>query len=142
MNMFISIALSAVFVGLAVWHFGMAFLPTSGESGAVPSIDGKPLFVPSTGATVGVGVALLLCAGLIAATPGLVSIGMPARVLRWFCYALSIGLLARAIGDFRYIGFFKHVRGGRFAQLDSFVYSPLCLLLALGVAFVAYADGT
>ena len=137
MNTFISIGVTAVFVGLAAWHFRMAWSPASGDSGAVPGVNGKPLFVPSAGATFSVGVALLLFAGLVAATSGFVSVGLPQRMLRWLCYALSLGLLARAVGEFKYVGFFKRVRGSRFARLDSLVYSPLCLMLAVGVALVA-----
>ncbi len=37
----------------------------------------------------------------------------------------------RAIGDFRYVGFFKQVRNSRFAKLDTKFYSPLCLLLSV-----------
>ena len=58
-------------------------------------------------------------------------------VLVWLSYVLAVGLLGRAIGEFRYVGFFKRVRGSRFAKLDTVVYSPLCLLLAVGVALVA-----
>ncbi len=36
----------------------------------------------------------------------------------------------------------KRVRDSRFATLDTFVYSPLCLLLALGVALVAFQNVT
>ena len=39
--------------------------------------------------------------------------------------------LLRAVGDFRYVGFFKKVRNSRFAQLDTKFYSPLCVLLSL-----------
>ena len=46
--------------------------------------------------------------------------------------AVGVVLLARAVGDFRYVGFFKRVRGSRFATLDSRYFSPLCLLLGLG----------
>ena len=55
----------------------------------------------------------------------------------WMSYGLALGLLARAIGEFRYVGFFKRVRSSRFAELDSLVYSPLCLMLSGGVALVA-----
>ena len=47
--------------------------------------------------------------------------------------------VGRAIGDFKYVGFFKRVRGSKFARMDTLVYSPLCLLLALGVARVAWS---
>ena len=131
--------LCAVFLVLAGWHVYMAVMPRvgSGESGAVPSVGGKPLFVPSRHATLAVAVVLLLFAGLVAATAGLVPLALPPVWLAWMSYALALGLLARAIGEFKYVGFFKRVRGSRFATLDTFVYSPLCLLLAAGVATVA-----
>jgi hypothetical protein len=112
-----------------------------GESGAVPSVKGKPLFVPSRGATLGVAAALMLCAVVVAATAGVLATGVPLRVLSWLCYLLALALLARAIGDFRYLGFFKRVRGSKFAILDTLVYSPLCVLLAVGVAVVAARSG-
>ena len=132
-----------VFLVLAGWHVYMAVMPRVGssESGAVPSVGGKPLFVPSRNATLAVAVVLVLFAGLVAATAGLVSLGLPAVVLSWMSYALALGLLARAIGEFRYVGLFKRVRGSRFATLDTWVYSPLCLLLAVAVAAVAVRHG-
>ena len=142
MNTSLATLVSFVFVALALWHFVMAFQPMSGESAAVPSVNGKPLFVPSRKATVAVAAVLLVFAGLVAATAGIVSLGLPSVVLSWLSYALALGLLARAIGEFKYVGFFKRVRGSKFARLDTFVYSPLCLLLALGVAFVALHHGT
>ncbi len=51
----------------------------------------------------------------------------------WF---LPFIFLLRAIGDFRYVGFFKRVKNTNFAQLDSKMYSPLSLFLAiLGLIF-------
>jgi hypothetical protein len=136
MNVILAPLLCLVFVTLAIWHFRMALRPTSGASGAVPSVAGKPLFVPSRRATALVGVALLLFACLVGATAGLLEAGIPVRVLSWLCNGLALGLLARAIGEFKYVGFFKRVRDTRFARLDTLLYSPLCLLLAVGVALV------
>lgn len=140
MNNLLALIVSLVFAVLALWHFYMASRTMSGETGAVPSAGGKPLFVPSRKSTVAVGLVLALFAGLVAATGGLVSVGMPATALSWLSYALAIGLLARAVGEFKYVGFFKRVRGSRFAALDTWVYSPLCLLLAAGVGVVAMRD--
>jgi len=142
MNVLIATLVSLIFVVLALWHFVMALGATSGESLAVPSANGKPLFVPSRRATVAVGAVLLLFAGLVAATAGVVSVGLPSVALSWLSYALALGLLARAIGEFKYVGFFKRVRGTKFSRFDTLVYSPLCLLLALGVALVALQHGT
>lgn len=134
----LAVVLCTVFVMLALWHVYMAFAKSSGESSAVPTVDGKPLFVPSKKSTLAVAFVLFLFALLIAATAGMVSLGVPKNLLTWACYALALGLLARAIGDFKYVGFFKKVRESRFAWMDTLVYSPLCLLLSAGVAAVAY----
>ena len=130
------------FVILALWHFYMALVPRSGTAGAVPSVEGRPLFTPSRKATVGVGVVLPLFSALVAATAGLISVGLSRKALCWLSFTLAIGLLARAVGEFKYVGFFKRVRGSRFARLDTLLYSPLCLLLAIGVALVALHNGT
>jgi hypothetical protein len=139
MNQALAVCVSSVFVLLALWHFQMALRSSSGQGAAVPSVDGKPLFVPSAKATVAVGVVLLLFAALVAATAGILSLGVPRFVLSWLSFALALGLLARAIGEFKHVGFFKRNRGSRFATLDTYVYSPLCLLLSAGVAMVAVA---
>lgn len=141
MNTALASAVCTVFVVLALWHFRMALAPATGESGAVPSIQGKPLFVPSAKATVGVGVALIAFAALVAGTAGFLPLPLPGVVLVWLSYALALGLLVRAIGEFKYVGFFKRVRGSRFAKLDTLVYSPLCLVLAVSVALVAHHNG-
>ena len=141
MNTALALIVSLTFVALALWHFRMALAPAGSVSGAVPSVSGKPLFVPSVRATLAVGIVLLVFALLVAATAGLIEVGLPGRVLSWSSFALALGLLARAVGEFKYVGFFKSVRGSRFARLDTLLYSPLCLLLAVGVALVARRHG-
>jgi len=133
----IAFAVALVFVVLAAWHFRMALQPSTGAGGAVPTVSGKPLFVPSKKATAAVGLVLLLFAALVVATAGLVEVGVSPVLLSWLCLALALGLFARAVGEFKYVGFFKRVRGSRFATLDTLVYSPLCLLLAVGVGWIA-----
>jgi Protein of unknown function (DUF3995) len=102
-------AVCGAFVALALWHFYMA-LRSHGE-GAVPSVNGRPLFVPSRGATVAVGMVLVLFAALVAATAGLLAVGLPRAVLSWLSYGLALGLLLRAVGEFKYVGLFKRIRG-------------------------------
>jgi hypothetical protein len=131
-----------IFVALALWHVRMAFTVSAGESGAVPSVDGKPLFVPSRRSTLAVAMVLLFFAALVATTANFFDAGLSRRLLTWACGFLALGLAARAVGEFRYVGFFKRVRGSPFARMDTLVYSPLCLALAIGVAFVAWGNGT
>lgn len=141
MSAALPLAVSIAFLLLAAWHLWMAYRPSAGMSAAVPSVDGKPLFVPSRAATLAVAAALAACALLVSATGGLIDAGLARGVLVAPSYALALGLLARAVGDFRYVGFFKRVRGSRFAHVDTLVYSPACALLALAVAAVVWNRG-
>jgi hypothetical protein len=133
----LAIVVSAIFGGLGVWHFAMALAPFPRESVGVPYVNGRPLFVPSVTATAAVGVGLLVCALLVLSAAGIVAVGLSSPVLTALCAALALVLLLRAIGDFRYVGFFKSVRGSRFATLDTWCYSPACFALSVAVAYIA-----
>lgn len=127
---------SFIFTILGLWHLYWALGGSFAKDVAIPEVNNHPAFIPSATATAVVGIMLLSFALLVAATSGLVHIAVSGRILSWFCFALAIALLARAIGEFRLVGFFKQVRNSRFAQLDTFIYSPLCLLLSFIVFFV------
>ena len=52
----------------------------------------------------------------------------------WFIPSI---FLARAIGDFNYVGFFKRIRHSTFEKLDTRYFSTLCLLISfLGIVIV------
>jgi hypothetical protein len=132
-------ATALVFAALSALHLYWAAGGHRGGSAAVPTrtTTGPALFVPSTGATIAVAAALALAAWIVAVKGGL------ARPLgpRWLYVAGAWGLgavmLARAVGDFRYVGLFKRVRGTPFAALDDGVYTPLCAALAVAVLWLA-----
>jgi hypothetical protein len=46
-------------------------------------------------------------------------------------WALGLVFVLRAVGNLRTFGFFKTLTGTPFAEWDTWLYSPLCLLLAL-----------
>jgi hypothetical protein len=126
-----------VFAALASIHLFWALGGRSGKLAAVPEISGRPAFAPSATATFAVAAGLVACGLLVAASAGLVGPPSPSAWVTWSAFALSLALLARAIGDFRLLGFFKRVRGTAFARLDSLVYAPLCLFLGVTVFYVA-----
>jgi hypothetical protein len=130
------------FVAIAVWHIYMATVRDTGPSWAVPSREGRALFRPSRAATFLVAVLLLFFAALVASCAGLWRVGVPHRVLVLLSCALALGLVGRAVGDFKYVGFFKRIHGSAFARLDSLIFSPLCLLLAAGVLLSARLSTT
>ena len=55
----------------------------------------------------------------------------------WYVSTTRLGHALRAIGDFRYVGFFKRVRDSSFARLDTLAYSPLCAGLAVLIGISA-----
>jgi hypothetical protein len=133
----VAVALSAVAVLHAYWGIRGEF----GRSAAVPEVDGRPLFLPSRAACFAV-------AALLAVAVWVLLIGgelLPDLGQRWLGVvgpvAVGLVLLARAVGDFRYVGFFKRVHDSRFAVLDSRFFSPLCLVLGLGALWSVLGKG-
>ncbi len=129
--------LVSIFLTLSLLHFYWLFGGRAGLVAALPERNAKPVFRPSRFVTLLVAVALCLCAGLIAATTGLIHLPLPKFILLWLCRILALVFLLRTIGDFRFVGFLKRVHGTRFAYLDSVFYSPLSLALAILTACVA-----
>ena len=134
---FIAFVVTVVFVALSAIHLYWAVGGRLGKVAAVPELKGRPAFVPSALSTFAVAIALALCSVLVAASAGLIVSPVPAPWVTWLAYLLATALVARAVGDFRLVGFFKRVRGTRFARLDNAIYAPLCLALGLGVFYVA-----
>jgi hypothetical protein len=132
------VALLVMVVGaLSAVHLYWALGGGAGKVAAVPELDNRPAFIPSAASTFAVAIALALCAVLVAASAGLIVSKVPARWVTWLAYLLALALIARAVGDFRLIGFFKRVRDTRFARMDSAVYAPLCLVLGVAVFYLA-----
>jgi hypothetical protein len=52
-------------------------------------------------------------------------------------FFISFVFLLRALGDFNHFGFFKRAADSAFAHWDTWLYSPLCLFIALLSFFVA-----
>ena len=128
-----------ILILVAAIHLYWAAGGRLGHVAAVPERDGKPLFQPNPTATFGVAAALLLGAALVAAAIGLLAAPVPLRWVRFLVWLMVLVFAARAIGDFRTLGFFKRPSGSRFARLDTRLYSPLCLILAVASADAALA---
>ena len=121
----LAIATAAVFVFLAGLHFYWAAFGTGKNSAAIPEVDGVPAFRPSKAATAAVGLALLSVVAIVLLHVPLLLAGA------------ALVLIARAVGDFRLVGFFKRVKGSKFARMDTLVYSPLCLGLGIALGLLA-----
>jgi len=133
-------SVASIVAALGLLHFYWALGGRAGKSAAVPEANGQHAFVPSRVQTLAVAIALLFAATVIAVAGGLFGVGGFGVVFRILAFGLSATFVARAVGDFRLVGFFKRVRGTQFARLDTIAYSPLCLALGLTVFYIAYND--
>ncbi len=136
-----AVAVAVVLAALSVLHVYWGVRGELGRSAAIPEVDGRPLFLPTRAACFAV-------AGLLAVAVGLLLIGgryLPDFGPGWLGtvgpLAVGVVLVARAVGDFKYVGFFKRVHGSRFAVLDSRCFSPLCLVLGLGALWSVLGRG-
>jgi hypothetical protein len=132
-------ATATVLALLGLLHVYWAAGGKTGSVVALPERAGRPLFQPSPASTLGVAGGLFAGALLLLARLGLVCDCLPTRWTGRATWLLAAVFALRAIGDFRYVGLFKRLHRTPFARWDSGLYTPLCLLLALGSAIVAAA---
>lgn len=132
-----ALVVATVLAAIAVLHAYWGLVGLAGRSAALPEVEGRPLFVPTRSACFGVASALLVAAFLLLVRGGYVALPRAPWLGVAGSAAVGVVLVARAVGDFRYVGFFKRVRGSRFAVLDTRLFSPLCLALGVSALWVA-----
>ena len=133
MNYFLAGISSFILISISMIHFYWAFGGKKGVESALPShSDGKKLFKPRYIETFAVAFILLGFACFF--LQKIKSITIP--FLSDKIVTIGLGIIAsifiiRAIGDFRYLGFFKRIKNSSFAEKDTKYYSPLCLFIGL-----------
>lgn len=112
-------------------HFFWAFGGRWGADAALPiSQDGKKALSPSVFATLVVAFGLLIMALLHLEKIQILDLPITAWIDTYGLKIIAGIFLLRAIGDFRYVGFFKKIKGTTFADFDTKFYNPLCILLS------------
>jgi hypothetical protein len=134
------ILLAAVFAVLSLFHVYWASGGRFGRGVAVPSVGGARTFNPSPLGTALVAVALLLAMLTILGRIGLLGKAIPRWVFRWGTCGIALIFFLRAIGEFRLVGFFKQASDSQFAYWDTWLFSPLCLLIAVIAFALCYSE--
>ncbi|MFC5401314.1 DUF3995 domain-containing protein [Cohnella soli] len=101
-----------------------------GVFSAIPSRGSELVFYPSNVGTGIVAGALALAGWFVLELGEAVERTLfPDWLLMYGGWVLAFVFIIRTIGDFRWVGFFKKHKGTLFAQRDTMLYSPLCLLI-------------
>jgi len=134
----------AIIAFAAAFHLHWALGGRLGYSVSLPQRpDGTPVMVhrigwwrPGAGAVV---IALLLLAALALTAEGWLALRFPPAFINVALALAGAAFILRALVPTPWTGFFKRIRTTRWARYDSWLYSPLFLLL--GAALVAIALG-
>ncbi len=132
MTALISIALFLVFLFLSGIHFYWGLGGKWGSQAVFPTInsDTKPI-IPGKIPTFVVAFGLLAMGLFILQKANFYHFSIPSWLDQYGLWAIATIFILRAIGDFKYLGFFKKIKETAFGINDSKYYSPLCLSIGI-----------
>jgi glucan phosphoethanolaminetransferase (alkaline phosphatase superfamily) len=132
MEILLSCINALIFTIISGFHFYWAMGGKVGFDVVLPSNrEGAKALSPSKTMTTAVAFVFLGIAIFYLIQVHLIDFPLPKLIENYGLYALAGVLIIRAIGDFKYAGFFKKIKDTPFARYDSTYYSPLCLYLGL-----------
>lgn len=122
---------TVIFLLLSLLHFYWAFGGKIWLENVLPTNTmGTSRLSPGMTASLFVATGLLIFALITLGSQGLFDSYVNRKYFRYGTLIIAAIFLLRAIGDFKFIGFFKTIRLTRFAINDTRFFSPLCLLIA------------
>jgi hypothetical protein len=136
----LGILVAVTFGVLSLFHLYWASGGKFGDGATVPTVGETRAFNPSPPGTVLVATALLLAMLIILGQLGLLGKLIPKWVFRWGTGGIALIFFLRAIGDFKLIGFFKRASDTPFAHWDTWLFSPLCLVIAITAFVLVYCE--
>ncbi|MBC7841148.1 MAG: DUF3995 domain-containing protein [Gemmatimonadaceae bacterium] len=135
----LAVLLTTVLLGLALLHVYWAIAGVNAGTAIPTRADGTRIMRPGRLASLAVAGALAIAAALVAGRGWLTVPLVPMRVFHVGTMGVAAVFALRAIGDFRYVGLFKRVRGTPFARWDTWLFTPLCALLAATAFAIAFS---
>jgi len=136
-----ALILSCIFLFLSGLHVYWGLGGKWAKDAAVPrNVNGAKRINPSAFACFIVAFLLLGAEFFVLVESRLLFFNWPGWLLHSGSWILIALFTARAIGEFRYVGFFKKVKASKFAYLDTKYYSPLCVLIAALLCCLEFLD--
>ena len=124
------IPLGTILTVLALIHVYWARGGSAGKQQTIPTVKGRPTIDPGPAMTYAVAGALATGATFAFARSGALPL-VPRKLARLATATMALVFAARAVGDFRTVGFFKRERSTTFARWDTRLFSPLCAVMAV-----------
>ena len=134
MSLILAILLFLIFLFLSSLHFYWALGGKWGYGAVLPTKHDK---TDQKALNPGIIATLIVAFGLLAfgLLPLIITGTIPFELPHWLDKSglwIIAGIFGiRAIGEFRYVGFFKKYKNTKFGRNDTKYYSPLCLLISL-----------
>lgn len=128
----LSILLSVIFIILGLIHFTWAFGGKWGLEKTLPTKEsGERVLNPKKFDSAVVGLVLTFFGLLYLLKSGLLILDIPIWIITYGSWIIPSIFILRAIGDFKYIGFFKKIKNTEFGKTDLKIFSPLCLVIGI-----------
>ena len=129
---------TVVFLLLALLHIYWAMGGKKHLDDAIPVDSTEKIVInPSRAATLFVALILLLLAVITLENIGFFDEVINRKYIHDATLFVGIIFIIRVIGDFKFVGITKCIKGTKFAVKDSQVYIPLCLMLGVSNIIIA-----
>lgn len=132
MDIILESILIIIFLSISIIHFYWVFGGKRGLNKALPTDEeGKRVLNPGKIETSIVGFGLLFFAFYYSKKIGILEIALPKLIVDYCGWVISSIFIIRAIGEFKYIGFFKKIKHTEFGELDTKYFSILSLIIGI-----------
>ncbi|KAA0547114.1 DUF3995 domain-containing protein [Bacillus sp. BGMRC 2118] len=123
---------SLLFIMIGMLHMYWAFGGKWGVNSVLPTDDDRtqPVLQPRMGGTLFIGLLCFFASVLLFVQLDMITTIQSSPLSKWLCVAGGIVFLLRAIGEGKYVGFFKKIKHTTFAKQDTTLYSPLCVWIS------------
>ena len=121
------------------FHFYWGFGGKIGGDVVLPEMNkGGKVFKPTPIATCLVALVFLFFCFIPLMKLNIIAIGLPNFFHDYGIIILGIIFCFRGIGDFKYVGFFKSVKGTKFSLYDTKWYSPLSFFMGINFFLIDF----
>jgi glucan phosphoethanolaminetransferase (alkaline phosphatase superfamily) len=128
---FLSIILVIVYAVIALIHFYWLFGEKWLDKALPTDENGKRVLNPRKFETIIVTLGLLLFAFYYLLKIELFEVEVPKLITKYSGWIISTIFIIRAIGDFKYVGFFKKIKNTKFAEFDTKYFTFISLIIGL-----------